>query len=324
VSHPRTHVAVVPHGPGGVPDAADRFLRAGLLIASAILVVEVAGGLWSGSLALLSDAGHMLTDVLALGLAWWASRLGRRAPTLQRTYGFHRAGILVALLNAGLLIAVAAVIAAEAVVRLRHPVPVRPEVMWVVAAVALGGNLVLGLGLGRGARSREAGLNARSAWLHVIGDAAASAGVLAGGAVILFTGWLWVDPALSAAIAGLIAVGAWGIVRETVGILMEGTPPGVDPDEVAAVMEQDEDILAVHHIHVWSLASGRHAMSGHVVVRDGPLSATGALVRRQQQVLARRFGIEHSTLQVESATDWPCDEECSESPGAVPAGRTNR
>ena len=284
---------------------AESFLGGAFWIALVILLAEVLGGAFSHSLALLSDAGHMLTDVGSLALAWYASRLASRSPTAHRTYGYHRAGILAALLNAGLLILVAVIILVEAIARFRSPVPVTPWIMWVTAGIGLTGNLAIGIGLGHD--HHHGNLNVRSAWLHVMGDAAASAGVLAAAVLIRLTGQLWWDPFVSVAIALLIARGAWTIVSETIEVLMEGVPSGTDPAAVAAALVADDAVLSVHHLHVWSLDAQRKAMSGHVVLRDVPLSEAQAVVVRLSRRLRDACGIAHATLQAESGPgDCPC------------------
>ena len=288
------------HGGGGI----GQFLGTAFWVAVAILLAEVAGGLLSHSLALLSDAGHMLSDVLSLGLDWYATSLASRPPTPQRTYGYYRAGILAALFNAGTLIVVAGGILAESVSRFLHPISVTPWIMWVVAAIGLAGNLFIGLRLGRDHDHGSKGnLNVRSAWLHVMGDAAASAGVLVAGVLIVFTGRLWWDPLVSVGISLLIARGAWGIVAQTMNVLMEGAPPGIDPAAVAAAMESDEAVLSAHHVHVWTLDGVHSALSGHLVLRDVPLSRTEEVICRVGSNLRRRFGIDHTTLQLETG---PC------------------
>jgi cobalt-zinc-cadmium efflux system protein len=307
------------HGPGGPAPLLGR----AFWVASVLLLAEVGGGLVSHSLALFSDAGHMLTDVLSLGLAWYASRLAVRPPTPKRTYGYHRAGILAALFNAGTLIVVAAAILVEAVARLRHPVPVIPWVMWSVAALGLVGNLAMGLSLGHS--DHGGNINVRGAWLHVMGDAAASAGVLAAGILIAVTHRLWWDPVVSAAIALLIARGAWALIAQTLNILMEGAPPGVSPDAVASDIEADAAVLSVHHIHVWSLDGTRTALSGHVVLRDGPLSEAQEVVARLARRLRERYAIEHTTLQLESQDGRPCpDGDCGPQPAAGAARMRRR
>lgn len=319
------------HGPDGHghEGGAARFLGTAFWIAAVILLAEVVGGLLSHSLALLSDAGHMLTDVLSLGLAWYATRLAGRPPTPQRTYGFHRAGILAALFNAGTLIVVAGGILAESVARFEHPVAVTPWIMWAVAGVGLVGNLFIGLRLGAGGHAGHdhgphaghshghgGNLNVRSAWLHVMGDAAASAGVLLAGILIALTHRLWWDPLVSVGISLLIAWGAWGIVAQTINVLMEGTPPGIETAEVAIALEADPAVLSAHHVHVWSLDGVRSALSGHLVLRDVPLSETEAVTARVSRTLRQRFGIDHTTLQVETG---PCpQEDCGQAMGAPP------
>jgi cobalt-zinc-cadmium efflux system protein len=291
------------HHPGG----AGAFLGAAFWVSGAILAAEVAGALAAHSLALLSDAAHMLTDVLALGASWYAARLAERPATPRRTYGYYRAGILTATANAAVLVVVAAAILLEAAARLRHPVAVTPWIMWLVAAVGLGGNLWLALRLEHG----HADLNVRAAWLHVVGDAAASAAVLAAGALVALTGRSFWDPLLSAGIALLIARGAWRLIGDTVNVLMEGTPPGIDPHEVARVMTADPAVVSCHHLHVWSLDGHRTALSGHLVLREGPLSQAQAVLARVGASLQRQFGIAHATLQLESDCGGPCpDPDC--------------
>ena len=296
-----------PHG-----TTAGAFLGTAFWVAVGILALETAGGLTAHSLALLSDAGHMLTDVLSLGLAWYATRLALRPPTPRHSYGYQRAGILAALFNAGTLIVVSGGIIAAGVRRLLHPTPVDPWLMAAVAACALCANLYLGLRLHGG---HTHNLNVRSAWLHVMGDAAASAGVLVAGGLIALTGHQWWDPLVSLGIAGLIARGAWQVVTQTLNVLMEGAPRGLDPAEVAAAMEADDAVLSVHHLHVWSLDGERAALSGHVVLRDSPLSQTAVVLDRLGGQLRRRFHIDHTTLQLETG---PCPQpdcrDCHEQP----------
>jgi cobalt-zinc-cadmium efflux system protein len=324
-----------PHGhtdPDGDEDAASR-LGLAFWIVLALAALEAAGGWRAHSLALLGDAGHMLADVGALGLAWYASRLAHRAPTPRRTYGFHRAGILAALCNAALLFAIAAAVLVEAGLRLRHPAPVAPGLMSAVAVVALAGNLFAGLrldhrhGEGHGPHRHRRNLNLHSARLHVMGDAAASLGVLVAAGLVALTHRTWWDPLVSAAIALGIARSAWIILRNTVNVLMEGTPHGIDPEQVAAAIAGDRDVLSVHHVHVWSLDGTRTALSGHVVMReDTPLSHAQAVVARLGRDVGRRFGITHTTLQAESPAAGSCpSDRCgpqqAEAPGPHGAPR---
>lgn len=289
---------------------AGRFLGAAFWVAALILAAEAVGGVLSHSLALLSDAGHMLTDVAALAFSWYAVGLAHRSPTPTRTYGYCRAGILAALANGALLVAVAVAILVEAASRLAHPVAVHANIVWIVALIGLTGNLAIGLGLGGHRHGGD--LNVRSAWLHIMGDAAASAGVLVAGLLIRFTGVLWVDPLVSIGIALLIGWGARRVLLETVDVLMEGAPPQVDRGLVAAAMETVPAVQAVHHVHVWTLGSNWNAMSGHVVLADCSVSEAQAAVRQVERVLASRFGIEHTTIQVEAAGGPPCGPRCED------------
>lgn len=271
-------------------------LRLAFLVSSAILVVEIAGGFLSNSLALLSDAGHVFTDLIALGLAWFAASQALRPATPRRTYGFHRAGILAALANAVTLILIALFITWEAIQRLQNPVAVDSPLMLVVAFIGLGVNLYVAASL-----HREPGenLNVRSALLHVVGDILGSVAVIVGGVVILFTGLYVVDPLLSVIIAVIIVGGAWSVVLETINILMEGTPSGVNLEKLVSEIKDVPGVQDVHDIHVWSLASGIHAMSGHVVIEDQAISESNQILVDMSRLLSEQYGIDHVTIQFE-------------------------
>jgi cobalt-zinc-cadmium efflux system protein len=266
-----------------------------------ILLLEFIGGLISHSLALLSDAGHVLTDIVAIGLSWYAMVQGQKPATAKMTFGYHRSGILAALINGVSLIVIALVILWEAFGRFQHPVAVSSTWMYISAGVGLAVNLYLGLGM-----RHEQNINVRSAVIHMLGDAAASAGVIVGGLIIQFTGWYLVDPILSVLIALLIAFGAWGIVKQTVGILMEGVPGDLDVDKVVDTVRSVAGVQDVHDVHVWCITSGRNALSCHAVL-DG-----GLTVRESQSVLRDiehrliHLGICHVTIQVEDG-DHPHD-----------------
>ena len=277
-------------------------LKVALALTCVILAVELAGGLLSHSLALLADAGHVLTDVFALGLAWFAVSASRRPADERRSYGYHRVSILAALVNSLTLIVIVAAIAYEAVRRLSHPEPVQGGLVIVTALVAIMINAFVVLALRRDMRS----LNMRAALLHVTGDLGAAAGVVVAGAVILLTGWLYIDPLLSLGIAVLIAFGAWRIVRETVNLLMEGTPREIDLEAVTEEIAGTELVTSVHDLHVWALSSDEMALSCHVVVGDCPLGDAEHVVRDLEQRLCDRFAIGHTTIQVESC--HPCGE----------------
>ena len=277
-------------------------LRLALGLTLVILVVELAGGLLSHSLALLSDAGHFLTDVFALGLAWFAIEQSKRPADQRRSYGYQRVGILAALLNAVALIVIVLAIGFEAVRRLMAPEPVQGGTVIATALVAIAINVFVLLTL----RAEVNNLNLRAALLHVTGDVAASAAVVIAGGVILLTGWLYIDPLLSLAIAALIAYGAWGIVRETVNLLMEGTPPDINMAEVSSEISGTDLVTGVHDLHVWALSSEDVALSCHIVIADTSLGDAEHVVRDLEGRLCSQFAIGHTTIQVESC--HPCGE----------------
>ena len=277
-------------------------LKLALGLTLAILLIELAGGLASHSLALLSDAGHVLTDVFALGLAWFAVEQSKRPADQRRSYGYQRVGILAALLNAVTLIVIVLAIGFEAVGRLMAPEPVQGGLVIATALAAIAVNTFVIFTLRGGGRN----LNLRAALLHVTGDMAASAGVVIAGAVILLTGWLYIDPILSLAIAALIAYGAWGIVRETINLLMEGTPREVDLAAVQAEITGADLVTGVHDLHVWALSSDEMALSCHIVIGDTSLGDAEHVVRDLEGKLCDRFAIGHTTIQVESC--HPCGE----------------
>jgi cobalt-zinc-cadmium efflux system protein len=284
-------------------DLTGRRLRLAFLLTLIILVVEAVSGVAAHSLALLSDAGHILTDAFALGLAWFAVEQARRPSDSSRTYGYHRAGILAALVNGATLMLVVGAIAFEATRRLQHPQAVRGGLVIAAALVALAVNAFITLNLRHASRD----LNVRAAMLHVIGDVAASVGVAIAGGVILLTGWLPVDPLLSLAIAALVAYGAWNVVRTTIHILLEGTPRGIDLEAVRREIEEFRGVRSVHDLHVWSLSSNTSVLSCHVVVEDELLSDAEHRMRGLEVQLCEKFGIGHTTIQLESC--HPCADE---------------
>lgn len=277
-------------------------LRLALGLTVAILLVELAGGLLSHSLALMSDAGHVLTDVFALGLAWFAFEQSKRPADRRRSYGYQRAGMLAALLNAVTLIVIVIAIAFEAVRRLLEPQQVHGGIVIATALVGIAINVLVILTLRQTGRN----LNLRAALLHVVGDVGAAVAVVIAGAVILLTGWLPIDSLLSLGIAGLIAYGAWGIVRETVNLLLEGTPADVDLAALTKEITTTNRVTGVHDLHVWALSSEATALSCHVVMDECPLADAEHVVRDLEQRLCERFSIGHTTIQVESC--HPCGE----------------
>src|SRR5438876_10852678 len=250
-------------------------LRLALGLTLAVLVVGLAGGLLSHSLALLADAGHVLTDVFALGLAWFAIEQSKRPADRHRSYGYQRVGILAALVNAAALIVIVLAIGFEAVRRLMTPEPVQGGAVIATALAAIAINALVLLTL----RAEVNNLNLRAALLHVTGDVAASAAVVIAGGVILLTGWLYIDPLLSLAIAALIAYGAWRIVRETVNLLIERTPPDINMAEVSSEISGTDLVTGVHDLHVWALSSEDVALSCHIVIADTSLGDAEHVVR---------------------------------------------
>src|SRR5712692_41833 len=277
-------------------------LKKALALTCIILVVELAGGVVSHSLALLSDAGHVLTDVFALGLAWFAVEQSKRPADRRRSYGYQRVSILAALVNSVTLIVIVLAIAFEAVRRLTHPEPVQGVVVIASALAAIAVNAYVVFGL----RGRGKTLNLRAALLHVTGDIGASIGVVVAGVVILLTGWLYIDPLLSLGIAVLIAYSAWRIVRETVNLLLEGTPTEINLGDVTAEITKTKRVVSVHDLHVWALSSEGMALSAHVVLEECPLGDAEHIVRDLESRLCGRFAIGHTTIQVESC--HPCGE----------------
>lgn len=289
-SHDHDHGDVFhTHAPAGK-------MRLAFLLTLIILTAEIIGGVISHSLALISDAGHVITDLGAIGLSWFALRQADKPVDKDRTFGYHRAGILAAFVNGMTLIIITIVILWQAVQRLTHPVPVHSTWMVIGAGVGLAVNLYLGLGM-----RHEENLNVRSAVLHIIGDAVASAGVIVGGIIIQITGWGVIDPLLSIGIAILIAFSAWRIVKQTIVILMEGTPKNVDIDEVMKEILSVDGVKDVHDLHVWSITSGKNALSCHIVV-NGELCITECqqMLRTIEHRLAHT-GIEHVTIQPEDS-----------------------
>jgi len=258
------------------------------------MIAEVVGGVLANSLALLADAGHMLADVAALGLSLFAAWIARRPPSSRRTYGYYRAEILAALANGAALGAIAVLIVVEALRRFASPLPVRPAVMIPVAVLGLLVNVAM-LAVLR--ESRQANLNLRGAWLHVLTDALGSLQAVVAGVLIATLGWHWADPAVSLAIAGLVVYSAWGLVGEAVSVLMESAPGGIDVDQVREAMLQVPGVRGVHDLHVWSISSSFPALSAHVEAAEG---AHAEVLSRLRSLLETRFGITHSTIQVES------------------------
>lgn len=274
-----------------------RALRYSLVATLLYVVITFVAGLRAHSLALLSESGHNVTDLLALLLSWVAVFLHGRPRTATKTYGYQRAGVLAAFFNALTLVAIAFYIFYEAVERLMHPVDVHPAIMIWVAVVGVLMNGTISWFLFRAAHD----VNIRSAFIHQFGDTLSTAAVIVGGWSILMTGRHWIDPALSIGISCLILWSSLGIIRETMNILLEGTPRGISVEEIIYCLNSISGVEDVHDVHVWSIGSDTHALSCHVRIADRPLSETEKILKQMTDMLASRFHIHHTTFQFENA-----------------------
>ncbi len=286
------------HGHGHNHAHADRGLGAGFVLITVYAFVELAGGWWSGSLALLGDAGHMFSDAVALGLAFLAARVARRPPSPRHSYGLARSEVLAALVNGSLMLAITALIAWQAIDRLVFtPTVVSGGVVSTVALVGLIVNIIVVRMLHGGEQS----LNRRAAMLHVISDLLASIAALLSGVVIQATGWMAIDPILSLFICALILVSSLRLLREVVQVILEGVPPGIDLPEVGCSLAAIDGVESVHDLHIWALSSGRPVLTAHIVVDD--LATWPLLLPTLRQRLADDYGIDHVTLQPETEGD---------------------
>jgi cobalt-zinc-cadmium efflux system protein len=281
--------------------ATKRRLWLGIILGALLVAAEALVGIFIGSLALVSDAAHNAADILAVGLALFAVYMMAREPTVRRTYGFGRVGILTALANSVGLVVIACILAYEAVKRIQDVEPVSGYAVFGVACMALVINTVVAATL----FSHRHDLNIRSAFLHMVMDAAVSLGVLAAGVVIIFTGWYYADPMAALLISAFIIYAAWGIIREATDVLLESVPRGLDLEEVQAAVESLTGVEQVHHLHVWELGSGVYAMSGHVEVEDRMVSECSSLMEVINERLKERFNIVHPTIQIECSTACP-------------------
>ncbi len=271
-----------------------RALIAVLLITACVMVLEIVIGLMSHSLALLADAGHMVTDVAALGMSLAAMWIAQQPATRTKTFGFYRTEILAAFLNGLTLWLLVIWIGYEAVRRFWHPPIVRAPMMLVTAVIGLAANLVCSWLL---VGDQRHSLNLRAAYLHILADALGSVGVIIAAIVIWLTGWYEADPVASLLVCGVILWGSWNLIRQSVNVLLEGTPGHINVVEVMRAIQTLPEVKVVHDVHIWTLTSGMESMSGHVVVYD--LSTSRGVLKRLHTMLLEKFGIHHATLQIE-------------------------
>ncbi len=290
-------------------------LIASLLINVVIVLAQLVGGIISGSLALITDALHNVTDVASLALSYGALRLAARPASTRYTFAFQRAEVLAAVINAATLVGVSVFVAIEAIDRLRHPTP--------VAGLVVIGFALLGFAANAGAafliRGQGKNLNLRAAMLHLVADSVASLGVVLAGAVIIFTRWYWVDPAVSLALAAWMTWESVGLIREATHILMEGVPEEIEVGLVSSAMVETPGVVSVHDLHVWAVTPGNVILSAHVVVDDTQLAVSTAVAGDLKRMLHERFGVEHATLEMETGEGGCAGSACEE---VLPAQHT--
>ena len=272
----------------------DRAFAIGVGLNLSFVIAEAIFGLRAQSLALLADAGHNLSDVLGLALAWAGSVLSRRGPTPRFTYGLRRFSILAAIANAGFLLIAVGAIAIEAIQRLRHPAPVAGGIVMVVAAIGIVINVGTAMGFLRG---RDSDLNIRGAFLHMMSDAVASAGVVVTGLLLGITGWLWLDPAVGLLLVGLILWSTWGLAKDSLDLALDAVPAGIDPEAVGTLLRGLDGVVEVHDLHIWGMSTTDVALTAHLVrpCRGGE----DALLAAATEQLRLQFGISHATIQLE-------------------------
>jgi len=285
-SHNHTH----DHAPADY----NRAFAIGVALNVIYIVVEATYGFLAGSLALLADAGHNLSDVLGLLLAWGANYLIQRKPTQRHTYGWRKSTILAALSNAIILLVAMGGIAWEAVRRFSDPAPVAGKTIIIVAAIGVVINTATALLFLSG---RKKDLNIRGAFLHMAADAGVSAGVVVAGVVILATGWLWIDPVVSLVITAIILIGTWGLLRDSFNLALDAVPAGIDPEAVKSYLSDLPGVAGVHDLHIWAMSTSETALTVHLLKPDAGDDDT--LIEQASRELNQRFGIEHITIQWE-------------------------
>jgi cobalt-zinc-cadmium efflux system protein len=290
------------HGHAHAPASYNRAFAIGIALNTAFVVIEAVYGVLGNSLALLADAGHNLSDVLSLVLAWAASALAKRLPTERHTYGLRRSSILASLANAVLLLVAVGAIAWEAVQRLGAPTPVAETTVIVVALIGI---LINGATAAMFLRGRHSDINIRGAFMHMAADAAISAGVVLSAVAILLTGWLWLDPAVSLVIGAVITISTWSLLKESVNLALDAVPAGVDRRAIETFLADQAGVSEVHDLHIWAMSTTEVALTAHLV-RPGAGIDDGFLSHICHELRAHH-GIHHATLQVEAGdTRYPC------------------
>ena len=295
------------HGHDHGASLTGRRLLLSVIITVAFVIGEAAAGYFSNSLALMSDAGHNFADALALILSWYGLWIARRPSSEKHSYGYHRVGILTALVNAVALVVIALFVFWEAISRLRQPEPVQSKPMIIVALIAILLNTVISLWLRKAAKND---LNVRSAYLHMVGDAVSAVGVVIAGVVVAFTGASIADPIVSILIGLLILWSSWGILKESVNVLLEGIPEGMDMWSVEQTINDMHGVLAVHDLHVWTVGSGMICCSCHITVEEQSVRSGENVLRAVTKKLEHDFGIAHTTIQIEVGGCEPNDMFC--------------
>jgi cobalt-zinc-cadmium efflux system protein len=288
-SHAHSHIS-------DLANQTTKRLALSLGLTAAFVVVEVSAGIFGNSLALLTDAAHNFTDVIALGLSWYALKIAAKPAHAGKTFGYHRVGILVALINSTTLILIALGIFYEAWKRFLAPPEVDSTLLIGVGALAF---LINGVTAWLVKDGSEHDLNLRSAFLHLMGDVMSTLGAVIAGIIIAFTNWNWLDPLVSVLIGFFILWNAWGILRQSVHILLESAPESIDMDSMIQSMLKVEGVRGVHDLHVWSLNESLRALSAHIIIDDISVSEGAAIQRRLNEVLTREYNIQHATLQLE-------------------------
>lgn len=292
------------HGHGHAPKDFSRAFAVGIALNLAFVATEATYGWLANSLALLADAGHNLSDVLGLVLAWGATLLAKRLPTKRRTYGLRRSSILASLINAVLLLLAVGAIAWEAIGRFRHPEPVAGATVMAVAAVGI---VINGITAWLFASGSKTDVNIRGAFLHMAADAAVSFGVVIAALAMLATGWRWLDPAVSLVIVLVITVGTWGLLRDSVNLAMDAVPAHIDPDAVTQFLATRPGVMAVHDLHIWAMSTTDVALTVHLVKPDAEID--DAWLAQVRHELHDRFGIDHTTVQYERGdAAHPCGQ----------------